>query len=102
MEKKGLSVYAGKTKVMISGTGLDLLQSSGLYPCAVYHTGVGNNSIYCNVCKLWVYKNCSELQRLTPNSDYRCVWRIGNARPIEGRPQSEVQVRSDKLEVLHG
>ena len=38
MEKKGLSVNAGKTKVC--GTGLD-----GEYPCAVYHTGVGNNSI---------------------------------------------------------
>ena len=48
MEKKGLRVNAGKTKVMICGTGLDLLQSSGEYPCAVCRTGVGNNSIYCN------------------------------------------------------
>ena len=32
MEKKGLRVNAGKTKVMICGTGLDLLQSSGEYP----------------------------------------------------------------------
>ena len=29
MEKKGLRVNAGKTKIMICGTGLDLLQSSG-------------------------------------------------------------------------
>ena len=29
MEKKGLRVNTGKTKVMIRGTGLDLLQSSG-------------------------------------------------------------------------
>ena len=56
MEKKGLRVNAGKTKVMICGIGLDLLQSSGEYPCAVCRTGVGNNSIYCNVCKLWVHK----------------------------------------------
>ena len=72
MEKKGLRVNAGKTKVMICGTGLDLLQSSGEYPCAVCRTGVGNNSIYCNGCKLWVHKKCSGLQRLTPNPDYRC------------------------------
>ena len=32
MEKEGLRVNAGKTKVMICGTGLDLLQSSGEYP----------------------------------------------------------------------
>ena len=32
MEKKGLRINAGKTKVMICGRGLDLLQSSGEYP----------------------------------------------------------------------
>ena len=100
MERKGLRVNAGKTKVMICGTGLDLLQSSGEYPCAVCRTGVGNNSIYCNGCKLWVHKKCSGLQRLTPNPDYRCAPCMGNARPIDGRPQSEVQVGPDKLEVV--
>ena len=100
MEKKGLRVNAGKTKVMICGTGLDLLQCSGEYPCAVCRTGVGNNSIYCNGCKLWVHKKCSGLQWLTPNPDYRCARCMGNARPIDGRPQNEVQVRPDKLEVV--
>ena len=55
MEKKGLRVNAGKTKVMICGTGLDLLQSSGEYLCPVCHILVGNNSIYCNGCRLWVH-----------------------------------------------
>ena len=100
MEKKGLRVNAGKTKVMICGTGLDLLQSSCEYPCAVCSTGVGNNSIYCNGCKLWVHKKCSGLQRLIPNPDYRCARCMGNARPIDRRPQSEVQVGPDKLEVV--
>ena len=100
MEKKGLRVNAGKTKVMICGTGLDLLQSSGEYPCAVCRTGVGNNSIYCNGCKLWVHKKCSGLKQLTPNPDYRCARCMGNARPIDGRTQSEVQVGPDKLEVV--
>ena len=35
MKAKGLRVNAGKTKIMICGTGLDLLQSSGEFPCAV-------------------------------------------------------------------
>ena len=35
VEEKGLRVNAGKTKIMICGTGLDLLQSSGEFPCAV-------------------------------------------------------------------
>ena len=85
---------------MICGTGLDLLQSSGEYPCAVCRTGVGNNSIYCNGCKLWVHKKCSGLQLLTPNPDYKCARCTGNACPIDGRPQNEVQVGRDKLEVV--
>ena len=32
MEEKGLRVNAGKTKIIICGTGLDLLQSSGVFP----------------------------------------------------------------------
>ena len=43
---------------------------------------------------------CSGLQRLTPNPDYRCAPCMGNARPIDGRPQNEVKIRPDKLEVV--
>ena len=73
MEKKGLRVNAGKMKIMICDMGLDLLQSSGEFPCAICHTGVGSNSIFCNGCKLWVHKKCSGLKRLTKDSDYRCT-----------------------------
>ena len=62
MEEKGLRVNAGKAKIMIRGTGLDLLQSSGKFPCAVCCTGVGSNSIFCKGCKHWVYKKCSGSQ----------------------------------------
>ena len=48
MEKKGLRVNAGKTKIMICGMGLDLLQSSSEFPCAICCTGVGSSSIFCN------------------------------------------------------
>ena len=44
MEEKGLRVNAGKTKIMICGMGLDLLQSSGKFPCAVCCTGVDSNA----------------------------------------------------------
>ena len=46
MEEKGLRVNAGKTKIMICGTELDLLQSLGEFPCAVCRTGVGSNSMF--------------------------------------------------------
>ena len=100
MEKKGLRVNAGKTKIKICGTGLDLLQSSGEFPCAVCRTGVGSNSIFCNGCKHWVHKKCSGLKRLKKDPDYRCTQCQGTARPLDGRPQKEVQVEPDKLEVV--
>ena len=97
MEKKGLIINAGKTKIMICGTGLDLLQSSGEFPCAVCGTGVGSNS---NGCKHWVHKKCRRLKRLKKDPDYRCTWCQGTTRPLDGRPQKEVQVGPDKLEVV--
>ena len=100
MEKKGLRVNAGKTKIMICGTGLDLLASSGDFPCAFCHTGVGSNSIFCNGCKHWVHKKCSGLKRLKKDPDYRCTWCQGTACPLDSRPQKEVQVGPDKLEVV--
>ena len=100
MEKKGLRVNAGKTKIMICGTGLDLLQSSGEFPCAVCRTGVGSNSIFCNGCKHWVHKKCSGLKCLKKDPDYRCTRCQGTAHPLDRRPQKEVQVRPDKLEVV--
>ena len=100
MEKKGMRVNAGKTKIMICGMGLDLLHSSGEFPCAICRTGVGSNSIFCNGCKHWVHKKCSGLKCLKKDPDYRCTRCQGSARPLDGRPQKEVQVGPDKLEVV--
>ena len=87
-------------KIMICGMGLDLLQSSSEFPCAVCPTGVGSNSIFCNSCKHWVHKKCSALKRLTKDPDYRCTQCQGSARPLDGKPQREVQIGPDKLEVV--
>ena len=48
----------------------------------------------------WVHKKCSGLKRLTEDPDYRCTQCQGSARPLDGRPQREVQVGPDKLEVI--
>ena len=100
MEEKGLRVNAGNTKIMICGTGLDLLPSSDEFQCAEYCTGVGSNNIFCNSCKYWVHKKCCGLKRLTKDPEYRCTRCQGTARPVDGRPQREVQVGPDKLEVV--
>ena len=53
-----------------------------------------------NGCKHWVHKKCSELKRLTKDPDYRCTRCQGTACPLDGRPQREVQVGPNKLEVV--
>ena len=100
MEEKGLRVNAGKTKIIVCGMGLDLLQSSGKFLCTICCTGVGSNSIFCNSCKHWVHKKCSGLKRLTKDPDYRCTWCQGTAHPLDGRPHREVKVGPVKLEVV--
>ena len=57
MEEKGLRVNAGKTKILICGIGLDLLQSSGEFPCTIFGTGVGSSSIFCNGYKTGCTRN---------------------------------------------
>ena len=47
MENKGLRVNMKKTKLMISGAGLDMLCHFRAFPCAVCRSGVEANSISC-------------------------------------------------------
>ena len=47
-----------------------------------------------------MHKKCSGLKGFTEDPDYRCTRRQGTARPLDGRPQREVQVGPDKLEVV--
>ena len=101
MEKKGLCVNIGKTKIMESGINLDVLKKSGKYPCGVCLTGVGStNAILCDGCKRWVHKKCSGIKgRLLPESEFMCARCLGTARTIDGRQSLEVEVgtKSSKL-----
>ena len=51
-------------------------------------------------CKHWVHKKCNGFKRLKKDPDYRCTRCQGTTRPLDGRPQKEVQVRLDKLEMV--
>ena len=102
MEKKGLRVNMGKTKIMESGINLDWLKKSGKYPCGVCLTGVGRtNAIQCDGCERWVHKKCSGIKgRLLRESEFMCARCLGTARAIDGRQSLEVEVGNEKLEVV--
>ena len=91
----------GKTKVMILGRNLHILQTASQYPCAVCRKGVGKNSIFCSGCLFWVHKKCSNIPgRLAEDPDFRCRMCVGNAWTIDGRPCVEVQLAGDKLDAV--
>ena len=58
LERRGLRVNIGKTKVMI-GDGVKSVKKSKIDPCAICGTRVCRNSIRCNKCGLWVHARCS-------------------------------------------
>ena len=59
MEGKGHRVSMGKTKTLISGQGLDVLESEvRKYPPALCLSGFNTKSIFCNLCSIRVQKRC--------------------------------------------
>ena len=99
MEKKGLRVNAGKTKIMICGMGLDLLQSSGVYMRRLSLWSGQQQHLLQRLQALGA-QEMQWAQVLEKSPDYRCTWCQRTAHPLDGRPQKEVQVRPDKLEVV--
>ena len=102
MEGKGLTsgIDMGKTKVLISGPGFNLLQKPDKDPCAVCLKDIGTNSIFCGGCSSWVHKKCIGISGpLKPDPSFRYKRCTGQARPVDGRPMTEVTVVRDKLEL---
>ena len=102
MEKKGLRVNMGKTKIMESGINLDVLKKSGKYPCGVCQSGVGSsNAIFCGGCKRWVHKKCSGIKGpLRPDPEFRCARCLGTARAIDEKEKFQrlrLETKSLKL-----
>ena len=101
LESHGLRVNMGKTKVMISGPGLETLKDSGQHPCGVCRKGTGSNSIFCEGCSHWVHHKCSGISgRLTEDPNYRCGRCRGTARPIDVRPATEFKVGDEVVDVV--
>jgi len=62
VENTGMRVNMNKTKVMISGERQKVMQKDVRWPCRVYGTGIGSNSIQCTTCQKWVHRKCSGIK----------------------------------------
>ena len=75
-----------KTKILISGIDLDLLEKSGKFPCGVCLKVVGVNSILCSTCNLWIHKKCSGITgRITKNRLFVCCLLYTSPSPRDKR-----------------
>ena len=101
MEKRGLRVNIGKTKLMVSGSNLDVLRKSGKYPCGVCQEGVSRNAIQYGGCRQLVHKKCNGIKSsLTSDLNFQCAHCLGTAWPVDGRLVKEMMIGDEKLEVV--
>ena len=61
IERKGMKVNMGKTKVMVCGEGEERVVSK-IDPCGVCDKRVKANSVLCLGCNKWVHKRCSAVK----------------------------------------
>ena len=101
LESRGLRVNMGKTKMMISGPGLETLKDSGKHPCGVCRKGTGSNAIFCEGCSHWVHHKCSRVSgRLIEDPSFRCRRCLGTARAIDARPATEFMVGDESVDIV--
>jgi len=52
-----MRVNMNKSKVMVSGHWQKVMQKTLRWPCSIRGRGIGNNSIQCTSCQMWVHGN---------------------------------------------
>jgi hypothetical protein len=84
IEKKGMRVNMGKTKVMVSGEGGEV-ETSSIDPCSVCDKRVKANSVLCVGCNKWVYKKFSGVKGALKKVDgiFRCTRYIAGVVSVE-------------------
>ena len=55
---KGLKVNAGKSKVMVGSSNMNVIVNSGKWPCGACGKAVQATPIKCTVCKKRIHKQC--------------------------------------------
>ena len=91
-----------KTKVLISGRGLNTIRQSGRFPCSECLKDVGVNSVYCQSCKRWVHGHCFKVSDLLVSyENFQCTRCQGLAPTTDKRDLFSVVIGSNSIDVLH-
>ena len=74
LERKGMKINLGKTKVMVSGSE-GKRSDSKIDPCSVCGKRVMANSMVCKKCEKWTHGRCARVKRVTTTiaRDFICT-----------------------------
>ena len=64
-----------KKKLILHGQNMNTLLGSGMWPCGLCRSGVGNNSIFCFGCKHSVHKVHQNLWQISKGRKLQVVQR---------------------------
>lgn len=92
LERKGMRVNVGKTKVMESRRGVGEVVETGKWPCGVCGKGVGANSVLCSGCGKWVHGACSGVKGALKRVEglFRCGRCAGTVKDVRRERNVEV------------
>ena len=99
LESKGLKVNTRKTRVMVSGSEVELFKSK-IDPCGVCGRRAMANSVLCAKCGNWVHGKCAKIKRVTARlaTHFVCLECKGT---MEGTMDS-IEKLCDKVETENG
>ena len=64
---KELKMNVGKTKMMVSGMGEEIVWSK-IDSCGICGKRVGSNAVCCTQCTKWIHGKCSKMKKVTCSS----------------------------------
>lgn len=103
MERRGLKINLGKTKVMVTGREAAEKVKSGKFPCGCCGKGVGTNSILCKECGKWCHKKCAGVKNgrnLSKVKDFRCPACVRKEFKKKDEDEGGVETGGGRLECV--
>ena len=99
LERKGLKMNLGKTKVVVSGAESEVSVSK-IDPCSICGKRVVTRSVLCVKCGKWIHGRCAKVKRMTPRlgRDFVC----GRCKQVDDGSVEPVEELCEEVKTVRG